>query len=195
MKRLLLFLILVAGAAGAYYSVHQPTGALILTGIVTTQDVIVSPQLGGQIAHLLVKEGESVQKNQLVALLTSDELEADRAYYARQVESIQSQVGENVAELRLQQRQTEDQIQQARAALETATAQTGEAKAALESAHLTLERIQKLSKEGVAPVQQLDDARTGWDAAKARLDAVEKQVEVQRAALAVANANAERVAV
>src|SRR5262245_40925376 len=160
MKRLLFLFILVAGVAGAYYAMHQPAGPLILTGIVTTQDVIVSPQLGGQIEQLLVKEGDSVQKNQLVAVLTADELEADRAYYARQVESIQSQVGENVAELRLQQRQTEDQIQQARAALETAMAQTGEAKAALESAHLALERTQKLSKEGVAPVQQLDDART-----------------------------------
>jgi multidrug resistance efflux pump len=195
MKRLVFLFILVAGAAGAYYAMHQPPGPLILTGIVTTQDVIVSPQLGGQIAQLLVKEGDSVEKNQLVAVLTADELKADRAYYASQVESVQSQVGENVAELRLEQRQTEDQIQQARAALETSIAQTGEAKAALESARIALERTQKLSKEGVAAVQLLDDARTSFDGAKGRLLAVEKQVEVQRAALAVANANAERVAV
>src|SRR5262249_41653748 len=46
-----------------------------------------------------------------------------------------------------------------------------------------------------APVQLLDQSRTSFDAAKARLDASEKQVEVQRAAVAVANANAEHVAV
>src|SRR5262245_53681809 len=140
MKRFLLLLILVAGVAGAYYAMHRPPGPLILTGIVTTQDVIVSPQLGGQIEQLFVKEGDSVQKNQLVAVLTADELEADRAYYARQVESIQSQVGENVAELRLEQRQTEDQIQQARAALETAVALTGETKATFENARIALDR-------------------------------------------------------
>jgi multidrug resistance efflux pump len=195
MRRAILLVVLAAGLAGAYYATHRPPGPLVLTGIVTTQEVIVAPQLAGQVAQLLVKEGDVVEKNQLVAVLTSDELEADRAYYARQVESIQSQVGENEAALRYEQRQTEDQIQQARAALETAIAQTGEARASLENARIVLERTEKLSKEGVAPVQQLDEARTRFDAAKARLEAAEKQVEQQRAALALANANAEHVAV
>jgi len=195
MRRVILLLIVAAAVAGAYYSMRKPEGPLILTGIVTTQDVLVASQRRGRIGQLLVKEGDSVQKNQLVAVLTTDELKADRAYYAHQVESLESQVGENEAALRYQQRQTEDQIQQARATLDTAIAQTGEAKADLENARIVLERTQKLSKEGVAPVQQLDTARSAFDAAKARLDAVEKQVEVQRAAVAVANANAEQVAV
>src|SRR5436190_19533396 len=175
MKRVILLLILVAGVAGAYYGTHRPPGPLILTGIVTTQDVLVAPQLGGQIGQLLVKEGDSVQKNQLIAVLTTDELKADRAYYSHQVESLESQVGENEAALRYQQRQTEDQIQQARAALDTSIAQTGEARAALENARIELDRTQKLSKEGVAPVQLLDQARTAFDGAKARLEAAEKQ--------------------
>ena len=195
MKRLIILLLVAGGAAAAYYAMRKPPGPIVLTGIVTTQDVVVAPQLGGQIGQLLVKEGDSLQKNQLVAVMTTDELKADRAYYAHQVESIQSQVGENEAQLRFEQRQTEDQIHQARAALDTAIAQTGESRAEVESARITLERTEKLSKEGVAPVQQLDQARTTYAAAKARLDAAEKQVEVQRAAVEVANANAERVAV
>src|SRR5262245_27347704 len=195
MKRVIL-LIIVAGAVGAaYYSMHQPPGPLVLTGIVTTQDVIVAPQLAGQIGQLLVKEGDMVEKNQLIAGMTTDELQADRAYFARQVDTIQSQVGENEAALRYQQLQTEDQIHQARAALDTAVAQTGEARAALENARIVLDRTQKLYNEGVAPVQQLDSARTSVDGAKARLDASEKQVEVQRAAVSVANANAEQVTI
>jgi multidrug resistance efflux pump len=195
MRRLILLLILAGAAAGVYYAMHQPPGPLILTGIVTTEDVIVGPQVGGRIGQLSVKEGDSVQRNQLIAVMTTEELQADRAYYSHQVESIQSQVGENVAALRYEQRQTEDQIQQARAALETAIAQTGEARASLENARITLERTQKLSEQGIAPVQQLDQARTAYDAAKARLEAMEKQVDVQRAAVAVANANEERVAI
>jgi len=195
MKRLILLLIVAVGVTGGYYATHQPPGPLVLTGIVTTQDVIVAPQVGGQIGQLLIKEGDWVKKNQLVAVMTTDELQAERAYYVSQVASIQSQVGENEAALRYEQRQTEDQIQQARAALDTAVAQVGEAKADLENARIVLDRTQKLSKEGVAPIQQLDLARTGHDAAKARVEAAEKQVEVQRAAVAVANANAEQVAV
>ncbi|HLH31799.1 MAG TPA: efflux RND transporter periplasmic adaptor subunit [Terriglobia bacterium] len=194
--RRLIPLIIVLGVAGAiYYSMHQPPGPLVLTGIVTTEDVIVAPQVGGQIGQLLVKEGDQIQKNQLVALMTTDELKANREFYIRQVESAQSQIGENEAGLRYQERQTEDQIQQAQAALATAVAQVGQAKAAFENAKIVLDRTQKLSKEGVAPVQQLDTAQTSFDGAKAQLDAAEKQVEVQRAALAVANANAEQVAV
>ena len=195
MKRLIILLIVAGGVAGAYYATHRPPGPLTLTGIVTTQEVIVAPQLGGRIGKLLVKEGEAVEKNQLLALLTKDELEADRAYYARQVETIQSQVGENEAELRYEQRQTEDLIHQANAELETSMALTAEARVSVEDARVELERIQKLSKEGIAAAQQLDQARIEFDAAKARLEATEKKVQVQRAAVAVANANAERVSV
>src|SRR4030095_327032 len=104
MKRLIFLLIVVAGVAGGYYAMHRAPGAVTLTGIWTTQDVVVSPQLGGQIGQLLVKEGDTVQKGQLIAVLTREELEADRAYYARQGESIPSQVGGNAARPRVDQR-------------------------------------------------------------------------------------------
>ena len=97
MKRLIFLLIIVAGGVAAYYSMRQPAGPLVLTGIVTTEGVIVAPQLGGQIGQLMVKEGDQVERNQLIAVMTTDELQADRAYYDRTVESMQSQVGENEA--------------------------------------------------------------------------------------------------
>jgi multidrug resistance efflux pump len=195
LKRLF-FLLIVAGAlAAVYYSMYKPLSSLILTGIVTTEDVMVGPQVGGQIGRLMVKEGDQIHKDQLIAVMTTDELQANREYYSRQIDSVQSQIGENEAGLRYQERQTEDQIQQAHAALSTAEAQVGEARATLENARITFERIQKLSAEGVAPVQQLDQARTTYDGAKAQLDTAQKQVEVQRAAVAVANSNAEQVAV
>jgi HlyD family secretion protein len=193
MKRLIFLFIIAGAAAGAYYSLRQPLGPLVLTGIVTTEDVIVSPQIGGQIGQLMVREGDPVERNQLIALMTTDELQADRVYYDRTVESMQSQVGENEATLRYQERQTEDQIQQAQAALLTALAQKKQAEAELENAQIVLQRTQRLSEQGVAPVQQFDQARTSSDAAKAHLEAADKQVEVQRAAVAVANANAEQV--
>jgi len=63
MKRLILLLILAGGAVGAYYSMRRPPGPLVLTGIVTTEDVMVGPQVGGQIGQLLVKEGDQVGRN------------------------------------------------------------------------------------------------------------------------------------
>src|SRR6185503_13403160 len=73
--------VVVAGAAYAFSSLRPK--ALTLTGIVTTNDVIVSPQVAGQIGQLLVTEGDVVKKGQLLATITPDELRADTNYYAQ----------------------------------------------------------------------------------------------------------------
>ena len=195
MKRILLLLVLAGGGTAVYYSTRTGPAPLILTGIVTTEDVIVSPQVGGQISRLLVKEGDRVRRDDLVATMTTDELRADREYYAQTVRSIESQVGENEAALRFEQRQLEDRVQQAQAVLWASVAQQAEAMAALENARITYERTRKLAAEGVAPPQQVDETRTGHDAAKARVETMDKQVEAQRAAVALAVANSEQVAV
>ena len=72
-KRLLLLLILLAVAgAGAYAYMRMGPSPLVLTGIVTTNDVIVSAQIGGQIAQLLVKEGDAVTQGQTIAEMGAD---------------------------------------------------------------------------------------------------------------------------
>src|SRR5437879_11487954 len=112
-RRLIVILLLVAVGAGAAYAYRFRRAApLVLTGIVTTNDVVVSPQVAGQIARLLVDEGETVKKDQLVAVINADELQADTAYYSHNVAGLSSQVAESEAALRLQERQTADQIQQ-----------------------------------------------------------------------------------
>ncbi len=198
MKIVRSFLILLVLGAGGYaafrYANRRPT-SLTLTGIVTTNDVIVSPQIAGQIRQLLVDEGDVVKKDQLVAVITPDELRADIAYYQHSAEGLGSQVKESEAALRYQQRQTIDQIHQAEATLAAAQAQQAAAVADLENARLVFERTRDLSQKGVEPVQMLDQARTAYDAAKARLDSLQKQVDAQRSALALANANAEQISV
>src|SRR3977135_233665 len=114
---LFLLILLLAAGAGTYAYRRLATAALVLTGIVTTNDVIVSPQIAGQIAQLHVNEGDAVKKDQLIAVIAPDELKADTAYYAQNVEGLSSQVRESEAALRYQQRQTVDQIRQAGAAL------------------------------------------------------------------------------
>jgi HlyD family secretion protein len=198
MKRVkaLLFLLVLAGAGvAAYVYMGRPPSELVLTGIVTTNDVIVSPQIGGRIDQLKVVEGDVVKKDQIVTVITPDELRADTAYYAHSAQGMVSQVKESEAALRLQERQTTDQIKQAEANLAAAEAQQMAAVADLENAKLELDRSRNLSQKGVEPPQRFDQARTAYDAAQARLDALRKQVESQRSALALAHANAEQVAV
>jgi HlyD family secretion protein len=194
-RPLLILLVLGAAGYGIFRYVNRPPTSLTLTGIVTTNDVIVSPQIAGQIRQLLVNEGDVVKKDQLVAVITPDELRADIAYYQHSAEGLGSQVKESEAALRYQERQTIDQIRQAEATLAAAQAQQAAAVADLENTRLVFERTRDLSQKGVEPVQMLDQARTALDAAKARLDSLQKQVEAQRSALALANANAEQISV
>src|SRR5258707_7525344 len=115
----LLVLLLLAAGGGTYAYRRLPPPALVLTGIVTTNDVIVSPQIAGQIGQLLVGEGDPVKKDQLLAVIVPDELKADTAYFAQNVQGLSSQIRESEAALQLQERQTVDQIRQAQSTLQS----------------------------------------------------------------------------
>jgi HlyD family secretion protein len=193
MKRRLLTLVLVAGiAAVAYYVYSRPPSALVLTGIVTTHEVVVSPQIGGKIDQLLVDEGHEVKTGQLLAVITPDELMAESAYYQQSAAGLSSQVHESEAALRFQERQTVDQIRQAESTLASTESQVMAASADLENARLTFTRTENLSKQGVVSSQEQDQARTARDAAQAKLEALKRQVEAQRAAVALARSTAEQ---
>ena len=195
MKKRLLTLLLVAGlAAAAYYVYSRPPSALVLTGIVTTHEVVVSPQIGGKIDQLLVAEGDEVKRDQMLAVITPDELMAESAYYQQSAAGLSSQVHESEAALRFQERQTVDQIRQAESTLASTESQVMAASADLENARLTFTRTENLSKQGVVSSQELDQSRTTRDAAQAKLEALKRQVEAQRAAVALARSTAEQTA-
>jgi multidrug resistance efflux pump len=194
-RRLFLLLVLIVVGGGAFYAYrYRRPPALVLTGIVTTNDVVVSPQVAGQIGQLLVNEGDTVKKDQLVAVINPDELKADTAYYAQNAQGLSSQVAESEAALRYQERQTADQISQAESTLASINAQIDAASADVENARVTFTRTQDLSRRGVVSPQDLDQARTAVSGAQGKLDALRKQAEAQRAAVALARSNAEQIA-
>jgi HlyD family secretion protein len=197
MKRLLRLipLVVIAGAIyGVYWYTSRPPTSMLLTGIVTTNFITVSPQITGRVTDLKVREGDHVKTGQLLAVLSPDELREERAFYSASAEGVGSQVQESEAALRLQERQTTDSIAQAEATLASTQSQEAAAKAELENASIVYQRSQKLSKAGVTTPEQLDSAKTAYDIAKSKLEAVGKQIEAARAAVALAKGSAEQVA-
>ena len=162
---LVLLLLLAIGGSAYYYAYRAPT-SLVLTGVVTTNDVVVSPQMAGQIQQLLVTEGDAVKKDQLLAVLTPDELRQERAFYTQSAQGATSQVRESEAE----------------ATLSATEAQRTAAEADLENARLNSERQQKMTSQGISPMEQFDQARTAFDAARARVASLARQVDAQRSA-------------
>jgi HlyD family secretion protein len=193
-RRLLLLAILLAVVGGVAYAMLRQPSTLVLTGIVTTNDVIVSPQIDGRLATLSVVEGDHVTRDQVIATIDPRELAADSAYYSSTEQGVAAQVSEAEAALQYQEKQTADAVAQAESNVAAARSQQAEAAAALQNARTELARTERLAQAGVAPSQQLDIARTTAAAAQAHLDALAKQVDAQQAALALARANAQQIA-
>ncbi|HEY4013420.1 MAG TPA: efflux RND transporter periplasmic adaptor subunit [Polyangiaceae bacterium] len=193
-SRIVLLVLLVAVAGVITYFATAKPGPLVLTGIVTTDGIVVSPQIAGQVSQLLVKEGDAVTRDQLLAVISPDELKAEQAYYAHSAEGLAVHVQENEAALRYQEQQTEQQIREATATLASIQAQRAEASADFENAKVEYSRVQELEKTGAVSTQEVDRERTTFETARAKLDAVDRQLEAQRAAVALARAAEAQVA-
>ena len=141
----IVILILAVVAGGIYYVGARRTGAIVLTGIVTTDEVIVSPEIQGRLQQLFVKEGDVVTNGELLGVIQPQAQQANAAFYASTVQQ--------------------------------SAAQVAQAKADLENARLTYEREEALYIQGAESGQAYDQARTAYDAAKARVDMQDRQTQ------------------
>ncbi len=168
MRRKLAITVVILAAASTigWLKVRHPGPVdLVLTGVVTTNDVIVSSQVGGRVSRLMVAEGSTVAPNQVIATLEPGELQADRAFYERSAEAVAAQV------------------EASRAELAAAVAQDSEARANLTNAQRVFDRQQALVAAGGVTEQELDASRTALTVARARLDAAERQVANRQSGL------------
>lgn len=172
----------------------RPPNFLTLTGIVTTDDVIVSPMVSGQMGRFLVTEGDSVKRGQLLGTIEPAELRADQRYYQHSAQGFAAQAAASAATLKFQEQQAASQIQQAEANLAATRAQQAEAQATLDNAKRNWVRADTLARAGQLSPQDADQSHTTFVVSEARLDAVNKQVTAAEAALALARAQADQVA-
>jgi HlyD family secretion protein len=186
---------LAAAAAAAVacclvlYLVFWRAGSIVLTGIVTTDDVIVSPEIQGRIARLLVREGDTVKSGQLLGTIQSDEWKDDLDYYRDSESQAAAAVAQGRDELAYQEELTEGQIGQAEASLAAAQAQVAVSESELENARLNFEREAELRKSGTDSEQAYDTARTAFDGSRARLASSRKLAVAAVAAVNLARAN------
>lgn len=194
MKKLIPLVILVAGLA-IYWFVNRPPSELVLTGIVTTHEVVVGPQIQGRIQQLLVNEGDTVAKGALLAVLSPDELREERAFYGASLEGAGAQVAQSETALKLEAKQVAEQIAQAEASLAATTARREASDAELTRARLEFERSQTMATSGIGTAQQLEQARSAYDVAKAQVASLAKEIEAARASVKLARASLDEIAI
>ena len=182
--RLPVIILLVALVAGAiYYATTRQTSDIVLTGIVTTDEVIVSSQMRGRLAQLLVGEGDTVTNQQLLALIQPQAQLADIAFYS----SSEQQTTADLDQAHADAAQSQADFIQAQANLTQAQADA-------ENAQLNFARIQQLYTNNVESIQSFDQARTAYDSAAARVAAARAQVGSARARVDSSQARIESVA-
>ena len=193
-RRLIVLLILAAIVAGVLYyqRVTRPT-ELVLTGIVTTEDVIVSAQVQGRLTSLKVREGDQVKAGEKIATIDPREWQADVAYARSNSRAAATQVSEAAANLQFEQMQTHNQIVQAEANLAAAQAAVTQGKADLENAQLSFTREKAAFEQRVESQQAYDQARTQLAAQEAHVDALGKQAAAAQAAVELARSNESQI--
>src|ERR1700678_2483652 len=172
MKRKLLIILLIAAvvAAGVYFAIVSHGREIVLTGIVTTDEVVISSEIQGRLQQLLVQQGDTVTNGQLIAVIQPAERKADLDFYTNSAQQSSAQVTEAEADLGFQEAQSSNLIWQSEANFDATKDQVAQAQADLENAELTFKRQQELNKQGVDSASEFDQARTAHDAAKARVD-------------------------
>lgn len=181
-NRIAILLGVIVLAAAAYYAFSTPSRrGLALIGTVDANQVIVSPQVGGRLAELLVDEGTRVEAGQLIARIDPTELQAEVAAAEANVRSIAAKVDETRSTERSTQGSTTSDVANATAMLSAARAQLAQAEAALERTESDSRRTIALAKDGVASDQDRVQAETNLAAARANVRALQDQVTAARA--------------
>ncbi len=176
-------------AGGVVYWITSRPRSIELTGIVDTDEVQVGSMIQGRIQKLLVQRGDTVKKGELLALIQPQELEADMAFYANSEKEYAAQKEQAEADLEYLEAQTREQIREAKANVAMYNADVAQAEANLDYARRNFDRAEKLRASNANSVQDLDQARTNYNAAVAHVDSLRKQVKAADAALALAEAN------
>lgn len=191
-NKFLIVLGVILTISSLYYSFSTPGRKdLVLVGTVDANQVVVSPQVGGRIAKLLVEEGTPVKQGDLIALLDPSELEAQERAAAATIASLRSRVTETQYTQQSTKGSTTSDVANAQARLQSARAQLAQAEATLTRVESDSRRIIGLAQAGVASEMEKVQAETNLRAQQASVQALKDQVAATQADLdaAIARTN------
>jgi HlyD family secretion protein len=152
------FLLVAAGVGG--YFLWRPGQTTPIVGVVRTTEIKVAPEVGGQLAAIKVKKGDTVRAGDVVAELSALELTASVAQARAALAAAKADRDNVYAGVRAEE-------------IASLAAGVAKAKSKLEYAELQHDRVAYLARSDTASQQSLDQAVN--DAAAARADVAEAQ--------------------
>jgi HlyD family secretion protein len=193
------------GLCGCWRTSADSAGQLFVSGRIDGDTVDISSKRPGRIMQINVREGDSVQAGQLLAVLSSDQDEArldqQKAHVRsgqRKLQQLKRQLttyAERIRQAGLYESQAQTdapaRVSEAEANLATSIAELARAEADLQQRRVDAERYAPLGKLGAVSAQVVDQYQTAVKVAEAATDASRKQVAAAQASLEAAKANLE----
>jgi len=185
----------------------EPEGTLFVSGRIDGDTVDISSKIAGRIVDLKVREGDSVEADQVVAWLSSPQEEAIRDTQKarivsdeRRLDQLQKELptyDERIKQAALYETQAETdapgQVQQAEANLAVAQADLVRWEAELQQVQIDAKRYPPLAKSGAVAVQVAEQYTTREKVVDASLEASRKQVAAAEAAVRRARAQMQNI--
>jgi HlyD family secretion protein len=171
-------LVLAACVCVAACDPAPPADQLRVSGHVEATEVQTAADVGGRILELRVAEGDRIEAGAVIARLDTEDV-------VLQIARTRADRAAALAQLRLLEAgsRTED-IRQARAQVDAATADAAAIDAEVKAAQLDLDRYQTLLAANAGSVKQRDDAQARVDTAQARQRGAQDRVRSARETLA-----------
>jgi HlyD family secretion protein len=158
-KALAVALVSLALVGGCGHGAHRPDGS----GTIESTDVLVAPEVAGEIVELPPQEGDALAKDDLVARIDDEDYVHRRDQARAALALAQAQLDLTIAGARDEDIQAaRDQVRQARASSDLAESNRG--------------RIERLFGKGSTTQQQLDEARAAAERAAAALSSAEEML-------------------
>lgn len=162
-KRILTFLIVISIATIFAGCNKKDENIETFSGTVEAREINVNAEVGGKIADIAITEGSRVKQGQLICKIDS----TLQALQVQQAEAALTAAREKSKETKKGSR--EEQIAQAEAAVKQFSSMEEGARLSMNNAKDNLDRVQKLFQEGGSTSQQLTDAESKYEIAKAQL--------------------------
>ena len=206
MKRIgMLFAITLLGLSGCGRTSAYSDGKLFVSGRIDGDTVDLSAKRPGRVMEITVREGDSVEAGQVLAVLSSDQDEArfdqQKALVLsdqRKLQQLKRQLAtyaQRVRQAEIYEEQAQmdapGRVKEAEANLATSKAALARSEAELKQHRVDAERYAPLAKLGAASAQVVDQYQTQLKVAEAAVDASRKQVAAAEASLRVAQAQLE----
>jgi membrane fusion protein YbhG len=206
MKRIwMLFAITVLGLSGCGRTSAYSDGKLFVSGRIDGDTVDLSAKRPGRVVEINVREGDSVEAGQVLAVLSSDQDEARRDQQVARIQSDQRKLEQlkrqlktyaervHQAEIYHEQAQTDApaRVKEAEANLAASRAALVRSEAELKQHQINAERYAPLAKLGAVSAQTVEQYQTQLKVAEAATDASRKDVAAAEASLQATQAQLE----